>query len=55
MQQIMPSWMGFFISVRENVPALESTIGYFEIINTPTTEMSTVYEIFKNPAALRIS
>ena len=47
MQQIMPSWIGFLIILRENVPVLESTVRYFETINAPTTEMSTVYGIWK--------
>lgn len=46
-RQVVPSWTGFFITVRDNVLILESTVGYFESINAPTTEMSTVFEILK--------
>ena len=49
----MPSWTSFFISVRENVPVLESTVGYFETINAPMTEMSTVYEIMKRSCRIK--
>ena len=42
MRQIMPSWTDIFISVMDNVVILESTVGYFETINSPTAEMSTV-------------
>ena len=40
MRQIMPSWTDFFISVRDNVVILESTVGHFKTINASTTEMS---------------
>ena len=53
MRQIIPSWTGFFISVRDNVVILESTVGYFETINAPTTEMSTVYEILKRSSRIK--
>ncbi|KAG1650788.1 hypothetical protein GQR58_027743 [Nymphon striatum] len=46
-RQVVPSWTGFFITVRNNILILESTVGYFESINAPTTEMSTVFEILK--------
>ena len=46
-KQVVPSWTGFYITVRDNIVILESTIGYFESINAPTTEMSTVFEILK--------
>ena len=53
MQQIMPCWMGFFISVRENVPVLGSTVDYFETINAPMTKMSTIYEILKRTCRIK--
>ena len=53
MQQIMPSWTGFFISVRESVPVLGSTGGYFENINASTTEMSTVFEMLKRSCRIK--
>ena len=45
--QHIPSWTGFFITVRSNVPIMESNVGYLDSINKPATDIATVYEMMK--------
>ena len=32
--QYIPSWTGFFIKIRSNVPIIESNVGYLDSINS---------------------
>ena len=43
--QIVPSWIGYNITVRNNEAPIKANICYLENINLPATEMSTIYEI----------
>ena len=45
--QYIPSWTGFNIQMRANVPIMQSNIGYLEPINNPATDIATVYEMMK--------
>ena len=44
--QIVPSWTGYNIAVRNNQAPIKANIGYLENINSSATEISTIYEIF---------
>ena len=49
----MPSWTGFNIKTRDQVPISENVIGYLPTINAPATELTTVYEILKQSELIR--
>ena len=42
--QVIPSWTGFNIEVRKGIGITKSSIGYLESIDSPATEITTVYE-----------
>ena len=43
--QAIPSWTGFNIRTRDQVPISEEVVGYLPTINAPSTELNTVFEI----------
>ena len=49
----MPSWTGFNIKTRDQVPISENVIGYLPTINAPATELTTVLEILKQSELIR--
>ena len=50
--QHIPSWTGFFMKIRQDVPIRPSSVGYLDCLDAPATEMSTVYHMSER--ALRI-
>ena len=50
--QHVPSWTGFFIKIRQDVPIRPSRVGYLDCLDAPATEMSTIYHMLER--ALRI-
>ena len=45
--QIIPSWKGFNIKIRDNSPITQSKVGYLDAINHPANDISTVYEMLQ--------
>ena len=45
--QIVSSWTGFNILIRDNEDVVADTVEYLPTINAPATEMSTVQEILR--------
>ena len=43
--QSIPSWTGFYIEMSNNIPILKTTVGYLDCINSPATEMTTIYQV----------
>jgi len=50
--QHVPSWTGFFIKIRQDVPIRPSSVGYLDCLDAPATEMPTIYHMLER--ALRI-
>ena len=50
--QHVPSWTGFFIKIRQDVPIRPSRVGYLDCLDAPATEMSTIHHMLER--ALRI-
>lgn len=46
-EQLIPSWTGFNILIRDNITVKRDTVGYLPTINAPATQMSTVHEILQ--------
>ena len=44
-EQTTPSWTGFNILIRDEVAVTKDQVSYLPTINTPATQMSTVFEI----------
>ena len=51
--QTIPSWTGFNIRTRDQVPISEDVVGYLPTINAPATELTTVFEILKQSELIR--
>ena len=45
--QIIPSWAGFQISIRNNLAVVKTSVGYLDSIDAPATEISTVYHVLQ--------
>ena len=43
--QVIPSWTGFQILIRDKVVVLKSSLGYLDVIDAPATDISTVYHV----------
>ena len=52
-KQIIPSWTGFNIKVRDKVIVMQSNIGYLDSINSPATDIGTVYEMMKRAMGIK--
>ena len=50
--QHIPSWTGFFIKIRQDIPIRPRRVGYLDCLNAPATEISTIYH--KLERALKI-
>ena len=50
----IPSWTGFNIKIRNDIPILKSTIGYSDSIDSPATEMSTLSEILSRCLKIKV-
>ena len=46
--QSIPSWTGFRLSIRNKESICKTSIGYLDCINSPATDMSTVYHILEH-------
>ena len=42
---LIPSWTGFNILVSKNVVVLKSSIGYMDSIDSPATDMTTIFQV----------
>lgn len=51
--QTIPSWTGFNIRIRDQVSVSEDVVEYLPTINAPTTELTTVFEIFNQSELIR--
>ena len=51
--QVIPSWTGFNIRTRDQVPILKDVVGYLPTINAPATELNTVFEILNRSELIR--
>lgn len=51
--QVIPSWTGFNISTRNQVPISEDIVGRLPTINAPATELTTVFEILDQAELIR--
>lgn len=45
MPQIIPTWTGFNITIKDNVPILKSTIRYIYSFDSPAIDIVAIYEI----------
>ena len=43
----IPSWTGFNITIRQNIPVLASSVGYLDCIDAPATDISTIYTVME--------
>ncbi len=50
--QHIPSWTGFFIKIRQDIPVRPSRVGYLDCLDAPATEISTIYHMLER--ALKI-
>ena len=53
MKQIIPSWTGFNINIRDEVIVVQSNVGYLESINKPTTDIATLYEMLNRALGIK--
>ena len=53
--QIIPSWTGFQISIRDNLTVVKTPVGYLDSIDAPATEISTVYHVLKRSLKIKDS
>ena len=51
--QTIPSWTGFNIRTRDQVPISEDVVEYLPTINAPATELNTVFEIMNQSERIR--
>jgi hypothetical protein len=51
--QLIPSWTGFNISLRESVPITQSAVHYLQPIDAPATEFSTIHEILQQSLKIK--
>ena len=45
--QVVPSWTGFNIKIRDNITPNKCSVGYLECLDSPASDMNTVSEILK--------
>ena len=43
--QAIPSWTGFNIQIRDNITPSKCSVGYLECLDSPASDMSTIFEI----------
>ena len=41
----IPRWTGFYVEMSNNIPIMKTSIRYLDSINSPATEMSSIYKI----------
>ncbi|KAJ8346686.1 hypothetical protein SKAU_G00280870 [Synaphobranchus kaupii] len=51
--QTIPSWTGFNISTRDQEPISQDIVGYLPTINSPATQLTTVFEILNQSELIR--
>ena len=51
--QPVPSWTGFNVTTRNQEPISQDIIGYLPTINSPATELTTVFEILNQSEIIR--
>lgn len=51
--QTVPSWTGFNINTRDQEPVSQDIIGYLPTINSPATQLTTVFEILNQSELIR--
>ena len=52
-KQHIPSWTGFFIKIRQDIPIRPSSVGCLDCLDAPATEMSTVYHILERTLRIK--
>ena len=52
-RQKVSGWIGFNISVRNEVEVRQDSVGYLPTINTPATNMSTVHEVLMRSVKIK--
>ena len=53
--QIISSWTGFNIQIRDNVTVVQDTFSYLPTINAPATELATVHEVLNRTLSIKES
>ena len=43
--QVYPSWTGLNITIHGNLAVLKSSVNYLDCIDSPTTDISTIYQV----------
>ena len=52
-KQVVPGWTGFNIKTHDSLCISQDIIGYLPTINSPATDMCTVYEILNQSDIIR--
>ena len=50
---LIPGWTGFNIKVCDRVVVVESTISYFDIIDSPATDLKIAYEVLSQGCEIK--
>ena len=51
--QAIPSWTGFNIQIRDNITPSKCSVGYLECLDSPASDMSTIFEIRNRCLAIK--
>ena len=43
--QVIPTWTGFNITMHGNLAVLKSSVNYLDCIDSPATDISTIYQV----------
>ena len=43
--QTIPSWTGFYIILRKDIPVSKSLVGYLDCLDAPATDNATIYHL----------
>ncbi len=51
--QAVPSWTGFNIKIRDNITPNKCSVGYLKCLDSPTSDISTIFEILNRCLAIK--
>ena len=51
--QAIPSWTGFNIQIRYNITSSKRSVGYLECLDSPASDMGTIFEILNRHLAIK--
>ena len=51
--QVIPSWTGFNIQIRDNITPSKCSVGYLESLDFPASDISTILEILNRCLAIK--